>query len=460
MPGFTVDADYNPYLPVGGQDVSAIVTVTASREPGGSIVPPPDAGGRAEIIMVDCSGSMDWPPTKITEARAATSAAIDVLHDGVWFAVIRGTSVALPVYPPNGTMAVANPLTREEAKRTVAGLRSYGGTAIGEWLRLARQVFTTSPAVLRHAILLTDGKNQHEAPQKLGEAIALCEGYFSCDCRGVGTDWEVSEVRRVSTGLLGTLDIVPDPAGLSADFEEMMRGALRKHLPNVMLRMWIPQRATVKFVRQVAPSIEDLTARRAEAGPQAGDYPTGAWAPGESRDYHVGIVVPPAGLGQEMLAARISLVAGSPPGPPGVPGSFGMPGPFGASGPFGMPGPSGQAVLGQGMIPVTWTENESLSTPISARVAHYTGQAELATAIADGLEAHKRGDAEIATVRLGKAVRLAHEAGNEETAGLLSKVVDVVDEATGTVRLKRKVDVADEMALDTRSVKTVRVKKG
>jgi von Willebrand factor type A C-terminal domain len=38
--------------------------------------------------------------------------------------------------------------------------------------------------------------------------------------------------------------------------------------------------------------------------------------------------------------------------------------------------------------------------------------------------------------------------------------VDVVDEATGTVRLKKKVDTAAEMALDTRSTKTVRVKKG
>jgi hypothetical protein len=35
----------------------------------------------------------------------------------------------------------------------------------------------------------------------------------------------------------------------------------------------------------------------------------------------------------------------------------------------------------------------------------------------------------------------------------------VVDAATGTVSLKKKVDDADEMALDTRSVKTVRTKK-
>jgi von Willebrand factor type A C-terminal domain len=35
----------------------------------------------------------------------------------------------------------------------------------------------------------------------------------------------------------------------------------------------------------------------------------------------------------------------------------------------------------------------------------------------------------------------------------------VVDAATGTVRLKSRVTDADEMTLDTRSSKTVRVKK-
>jgi hypothetical protein len=28
----------------------------------------------------------------------------------------------------------------------------------------------------------------------------------------VGTDWDVDELRKISTALLGTVDIVPDPA--------------------------------------------------------------------------------------------------------------------------------------------------------------------------------------------------------------------------------------------------------
>src|ERR1700677_2258108 len=296
LPGFTVQIDQNPYLPVGGRDVSAVVTVTADAD-GGTPLAQDSADGSAEIIIVDCSGSMDFPPEKILAARAATSAAVDVIRDGARFAIVAGTNTAWPVYPVDGSMAVADARTRAEAKRAVAGLRSNGGTAIGQWLRLAHRIFQSYPATLRHAILLTDGKNQHETPEELAAAIALCEGSFRCDCRGVGTDWVVDELRKISTALLGTVDIVPDPAGLAADFEEMMRGAMSKQLPDVMLRVWTPQQAIAKFVKQVAPAIDDLTGRRSPSSPQVGDYPTGAWAPGETRDYHVGVEVNVGGVG-------------------------------------------------------------------------------------------------------------------------------------------------------------------
>jgi hypothetical protein len=145
------------------------------------------------------------------------------------------------------------------------------------------------------------------------------------------------------------------------------------------------------------------------------------------------VQVSAGGVGQEMLAARISLVAADPGGT--------------------------AQVLGQGLVLARWTDDEALSTRINGHVAHYTGQAELAQVIQEGLEARKRGDEDTATSRLGRAVALAEQSGNEDTAKLLAKVVDVVDAATGTVRLKKKVDDADEMALDTRSTKTVRTRK-
>ena len=426
---FMVEIAQNEYLPVGGEDVNAIVTVTA---PDTGPAAPTDDRGSAEIIIIDCSGSMRSPQTKIAEARAATAAAVDVIRDGVAFAVVAGTHEAHPVYPHDGSLAVADATTRQNAKQAVSGLAPHGGTAIGQWLRLAYSMFSAHPASLRHAILLTDGRNEHETPEDLGAAISLCEGMFSCDCRGVGTDWEVAELRRISSALLGTVDIVPEPAGLAADFTAMMEAAMGKNVADVALRVWTPQHATVRFVKQVAPAVEDLTARRTQSGPQAGDYPTGAWGAGESRDYHICVRVVPAAVGQEMLAARVSLVTATPSGPD---------------------------VLGQAMVKAVWTDDEALSTRINPNVAHYTGQAELAQVIQEGLEARKQGDEETATAKLGRAVALAEQSSNEDTARLLAKVVDVVDAATGTVRLKKRVDDADEMALDTRSTKTVRTKK-
>ena len=105
---------------------------------------------------------------------------------------------------------------------------------------------------------------------------------FSCDCRGVGTDWEVKELRTVSTTLLGTVDIVPDPSGLAADFAAMMENAMGKQVADVSLRVWTPQTATLKFVKQVAPAVEDLTGQAHPGGPAGGRLPDrGVGAGGE-----------------------------------------------------------------------------------------------------------------------------------------------------------------------------------
>jgi hypothetical protein len=427
-PDFNVEIFQNEYLPDGGRQVDAVISVTSS----GALDPgPAPAADAAEIIIIDCSGSMSAPMTKIVAARKATAAAVDAIRDGVAFAVVAGTGGAKPVFPAYAGLVTADARTRQEAKAAVSRLQAGGGTAIGKWLKLARDMFATRPAAdLRHAILLTDGKN-NERSRTFDAAIQQCEGVFSCDCRGVGTDWNIDELRKVASTLLGTVDIVAEPEGLAADFEAMMQTAMGKEVADVALRVRTPQHATIKFVKQVEPAIEELTERRAEAGPQAGDYPTGAWG-AESRHYHLCVEVEPAGVGQEMLAARVSLVLNSSSGP---------------------------EVLGQGLVKAIWTDDEGLSTRINRHVAHYTGQAELAEVIHDGLAARRAGDEETATAKLGRAVSLAHESGNEDTARLLATVVDVVDAATGTVRLKSKVTDADEMTLDTRSSKTVRVKK-
>jgi hypothetical protein len=213
---------------------------------------------------------------------------------------------------------------------------------------------------------------------------------------------------------------------MAEDFESMMAASMSRGMASASLRVWAPQGAQVLFVRQVAPTIEDLTPMRAAVSDLIGDYPTGTWGD-ESRDYHVAVRVPPKPIGSEQLAARVQLVVNA-------------------------------QVQASGLVRATWSDDATLTTRINPAVAHYTGQAELASVIQDGLAAKAAGDDTTATVKLGRAAQLAAQTGNDEATSKLRKVVDIEDAETGTVRLKRDVAKLDEMALDTSSTKTTRIK--
>jgi len=425
MADFTASVYQNEFLPDGGTDVHAIVTVNCTGAGAAGAGAGDEAG---EIIIVDTSGSMG--ADGVRAAAYAAQTALDQILDGVWFAVISGNDRAQLAFPasPEPVMVRMDQFTRQAAKDAVSRFYADGGTAMGTWLRLASRVFATVPSLTqKHAILLTDGENQHESPEVLTATIEAVTGQFQCDCRGVGVAWQVEEVRRIATALLGTVDIIPAPQQLAAEFSKLIQNAMSKGVASADMRVWAPQGAEVLFVRQVAPTVEDLTARRTEVNPLTGAYPTGSWGD-ESRDYHVAVRLAAKGIGQEQLAARVQLAIGD-------------------------------QVVTQGLVKALWSADEALTTRISPEVAHYTGQTELANAIQEGLAAKAAGDTATATTKLGRAVQLAAATGNEEATSRLRKVVDIDNQETGTVRLKRSVEKADEMALDTASTKTTRVKK-
>lgn len=416
--GFSLECFHNEYLADGVGEVDAIVTVAHT----GGGPAPGNSGSASEAIIVDVSGSMQG--RKINEARKATAVAIEGIRDGVTFAVLQGNHVALPVYPQHG-LAVADRRTRREAIESLKRLRAGGGTAMGTWIRAATELLDGSGGA-RHAILLTDGRNESEKRQDLQSAIDEAVGVFQCDCRGVGADWEVEELRSISDALLGTVDIVADPQHLAADFEAMMGNAMGRFVADVAVRVWTPVGAEIGFVKQVAPHILDLTGSRVPVDGCSGDYPTGAWGT-ESRDYHLNVRVSPGLVGEKMRAARVSVIV------------------------------DGQ-VQGEALVAVTWTDETALSTRINRRVAHYTGEEELADAIQEGLEARRQGDEDTARVRLGRAVQLAAASDNVERLEQLQRVVDVEDATTGRVRLKSAVQAEDVLTLDTKSTRTARVR--
>ena len=427
MAEFHTEVFQNEFLSEGSTDVHAIVTVTSTGA--GTAGAASATGTVAEIVMVDTSGSMQGP--NMDAAKYAAQVAVDQIADGTWFAIIGGSHVAQRAFPyPNAPVAIVQmePGARKEAKRAIGLMRPSGGTAISTWLRLADQVFSHVPqATQRHAILLTDGRNESEPRAELSKAISDVTGRYQCDARGVGAIWEVAELREIATALLGTVDLIRNPADIAEDFRQLVAASMSKGVADAELRVWAPQGAQVLFVRQVSPTVEDLSARRTTINPLTGSYPTGAWAD-ESRDYHVAIRLSAKAIGQEQLAARVQIVLGDD-------------------------------VAAQGLVKATWSNNSELTARIDQQVAHYTGQTELAQMIQEGLAAKASGDDATATTKLGRAVQLAAETGNDEATSKLRKVVDIEDEKEGTVRLRSAVNKADEMALDTASTKTTRIKK-
>jgi uncharacterized protein YegL len=418
---FTLEAFHNPYLAAGTSRVDAIVTVSAQ---GQSAVATSGVVG----IIVDTSGSMQGQ--RIEAVRLATRKAISLLNEASYFFVI--------VFADRAAVACdlmqANSANKMRADASVRSLEAGGGTHMSAGLTLALQQFQKMPNAIRQALFLTDGKNSENDDMALDMVLRQCQGVFQCDCRGVGTDWQVKQLQRISTALLGSAQIIPDPSGIEADFRAAIEGAQSRAVSDVRLRLWTPKSARIVAVQQMSPDIVVLTDRGTHVDPQTTDYPTGAWGQ-ESRDYYVAIEMnSPGGVGDEMLAARPSLI-------------------------FSEGGQAREVKNPAARVLASWTDDEALSAKINAQVAHYTGQEELASAIQEGLEARERGDVESATRLLGRAAKLAEASNNEETTARLKKVVDIVDAHEGTVRLKSNVKKADEMDLDLGSTRTARARR-
>jgi von Willebrand factor type A C-terminal domain/von Willebrand factor type A domain len=422
---FKIEAFQNRYLPPGQTRVDAILQITA---PEGEKA---KGGGQLVVgFIVDKSGSMSGE--RIEGVKNAVWRAISMLDESAWFFVVAFDSAAQVVVRE----CQANEANKKTAWTALSNLAAGGGTAMSTGLSAARQIFARAPDAIRQAVFLTDGKNESEHASSVGDMLKQCEGVFECDCWGVGTDWRVGEVQEIARALIGKASLIPDPAGIDAAFRAAMTKASSKSLRDVRLRLWTPQGADVVFVKQVNPTIEELTDKAKSVSAQVREYMTGAWAAGESRDFHIAVSVLPGNVNDEMLAARPSMAYEC----------------FGAGG-----WASQEDKSTEGRLFANWTGEDSLSSRIDDHVAHYTGQGELANAIRDGLEQREKGNEAAATQLLGKAVKIAHTSRNAEMTQRLAKVVEVVDPANGTIRLKRDVKKAATMDLELESRTTKRI---
>src|SRR3954453_8583060 len=96
MAEFSAAVYQNEFLPDGGTDVHAIVTVTCT---GAGMAGQSGSGDAGEIVIVDTSCAMGAGGTP--SAQFAAQAARDQIPDGVRFAVIPGNDRAALAFPPS-----------------------------------------------------------------------------------------------------------------------------------------------------------------------------------------------------------------------------------------------------------------------------------------------------------------------------------------------------------------------
>ncbi|WP_327291279.1 VWA domain-containing protein [Streptomyces sp. NBC_01198] len=402
------------YLPAGSgeKELHAIVTVEVSGADGATPGP-----ALSEVLVVDCSSSMDRPEEKFRAAKNAAIAALRLLPDGTPFAVVAGTQFAVLAYPPPSggrtAMAVADDRTRAEAETAVRRLVAAGGTSVGNWLHLAGQLLTVQGAPIQHVLMLTDGRNEHDHFRPLADVLTAAAGKFVCDAWGIGEDWDAQLLLAVARALHGSADAVHRESELVEAYEQLVRGLLAKAVPELTLTVEPLPGSTLRYVRQTFPTEAPLAA---EAG-APGTYVTRAWG-NEVRRYHVCLAVDPEGQlqGEELLAAEIGLSA-----PPEA----------GLRRPDPLP------------LVVHWTDDPTLSGMTDQQVVHFQLYEQLGEAVAEASAAYHGGRKELATQHLGMAVALAHQAGARRQLAELRRLVEIHDLAKGEVSLRDGLKAVD-----------------
>jgi hypothetical protein len=412
------------YLPAGAghKELHAIVTVQVSGADGAAPGP-----ALAEVLVLDCSSSMDSPEEKFRAAKKAAIAAIRLLPDGTPFAVVAGTQVAVTAYPPQTgepatDMAVADAATRAAAEDGVRRLIAAGGTCVGNWLHHAGTMLAGQSAPIKHVLMLTDGRNEHDRFRPLAGVLAAAAGTFVCDAWGVGEGWDAHVLLSVTAALHGSAHAVRRESELVGAYEELVRRLLAKAVPELTLTVeTLLPGSRLSYVKQTFPTEALLTVESGEPGA----YVTRAWG-NEIRRFHVCVTVDPEGHlhGEELLAAEVGVRL-----------------PDGA----GIRPPSPQGLV------VNWTDDPALSGMTDEQVLHFQNYEQLGKAVADAADAYHRDELDRAEQLLGTAVVLALRAGARSQLAELRRLVDIHDAAAGIVSLRRKIDPVDFQHLITAS---------
>ena len=209
-------------------------------------------------LVLDQSGSMSGKP--LDTVKKAACALVDQMSYQDYISVVS--------FDHKARVIVEHQLVdrTESIKAQIQGLRSAGGTAIDEGMKLAIQelskVKKVKNGVVSQAFILTDGENEHGDNQRCLQFAQLAAEYgITLHTLGFGDDWNQNVLEQIADAGNGAMCHIQTPEQAAGEFSRLLRRIQSVYLTNAFLELALPDHvrlAELKPIAQVSPDAIEL----------------------------------------------------------------------------------------------------------------------------------------------------------------------------------------------------------
>lgn len=206
-------------------------------------------------LILDHSGSMGGRP--LETVKQAAGRLLDRLKPGDRFCAIA--------FDHKAKVLVPNQIVEDPAsiKRQIEKLRSAGGTAIDEGIKLGiEELGKGKKEAISQAFLLTDGENEHGDDGRCLKLAKLAADYnMTLNSLGFGDNWNQDILEKIADAGGGALAHIQSPEDAVEEFGKLFTRVQSVGLTNAYLLFSLMPKvrlAELKPIAQVAPDTIEL----------------------------------------------------------------------------------------------------------------------------------------------------------------------------------------------------------
>jgi Ca-activated chloride channel homolog len=206
-------------------------------------------------LILDHSGSMSGRP--LETVKQAAGRLLDRLKPGDRFCAIA--------FDHKAKVLVPNQIVEDPAsiKRQIEKLRSAGGTAIDEGIKLGiEELGKGKKEAISQAFLLTDGENEHGDDSRCLKLAKLAADYnMTLNSLGFGDNWNQDILEKIADAGGGALAHIQRPDDAVEEFGKLFTRVQSVGLTNAYLLFSLMPKvrlAELKPIAQVAPDTIEL----------------------------------------------------------------------------------------------------------------------------------------------------------------------------------------------------------